>query len=205
MALVATDSGGSDFQIAPQGTHTAICNMVVDLGNQETSYQGQTKTKHQVWLRWELPQERIEWTDKDGNEKEGPMSLGRTYTCSLSEKANLRKDLEGWRGKAFSQEELEGFDLFNLLGVPCQVTVTHREANGKTYANVTGVAGWPKAVDKPKETENKAIKYSADDPKQFDDLPEWLQEKIKGATELAPYVPKEGEKTKEPLDDEIPF
>ena len=78
----------------------------------------------------------------------------------------------------FREAEKEAFDMFKLLGAACQVTVTHRESGGKTYANVTGVAGWPKGMDKPKETECKGLKYSQDEPEAFQELPEWLRDKI---------------------------
>lgn len=178
MSLMVKDTGGGDFTPVPEGTHLAVCNMVVDLGLQETTYMGQTTTKEQVFIRWELPSERIEWTDKEGQKREGPMSIGKIYTKSLSEKANLRKDLEQWRGKAFTPAELDGFDLFKILGVGCQVSVTHREKDGRTYANVTGVVGWPKGMKMPEKPENELLRYSPDEPGQRDLLPDWLRDKI---------------------------
>lgn len=178
MPLIAKDAGGGDFTPVPEGTHLAICNMVVDLGLQETTYLGKPLVKHQCFIRWELPHERIDWTDKDGSAKSGPMSIGKTYTLSLSEKANLRKDLESWRGKAFTEAELEGFDLFNLFGVGCQISVAHAVKEGKTYANIKGVVGWPKGMPKPTTTENQVIRYTEDEPEAYEDLPQWLRDKI---------------------------
>jgi len=160
--------------------------MVVDLGMQKTEWKGVESLKHQVYIRWETPQERIEY-EKDGEPVEGPLCIGKTYTVSLGDKANLRKDLEGWRGRAFTADELNGFDLFNVLGVACQVTVTHRQAqNGKTYANVTGVTGIPKGMEHPK-AENPLIKYTSDEADQFDALPKWLQEKVSGPDDNQDY------------------
>lgn len=211
MPLMAKDTGGSDFTPVPAGTHLAICNMVVDLGLQET--QGPfASVKHQAFLRWELPHERIDWTDKEGQKHSGPMSIGKTYTLSLSEKANLRKDLEVWRGKAFTAEELAGFDLFKLLGVGCQVTVVHEERGGKTYANVKGMAGWPKGVPKPQATENSCLKYSPDEPADFEKLPQWLKDKLnKQVVPGDASQPAKGDPGPAPddgsydPDDEIPF
>lgn len=209
MPLMAKDSGGGDFTPVPAGTHLAICNMVVDLGLQETTYLGKPTTKHQCYIRWELPHERIDWTDKDGQQRNGPMSVGKTYTLSLSEKANLRKDLQTWRGKAFTEKELDGFDLFNLLGVGCQVTVIHVEKNGKTYVNVQGLAGWPKGMPKPGVTENQKIRYSADEPDQREALPQWLRDKIdkQVASPEEPPLPSSEDDYSgtNNLDDEIPF
>ena len=181
MGLIAKDTGSdNDFTPVPQGTHLAICNMVVDLGLQETTYNNETKVKHQCFVRWELPHERIEW-EVDGQKKEGPMSIGKTYTLSLADKANLRKDLEAWRGKAFTPDELDGFDLFNLLGVGCQVIVTHKTRETRTYANVTGVASWPKGMPRPQVTENPILKYAEDAQADFEKLPEWIRNKIKAS------------------------
>lgn len=220
MTIMAKDTGNSgDFMPVPQGTHMAICNAVVDVGLQNTTYLNVATVKHQVYVRWELLNERIGWKDKEGRDHEGPMSIGKTYTLSLSEKANLRKDLEAWRGQAFSPDELHGFDITKLLGVPCQVTVTHREKELKTYANVTGVAGWPKGLDKPKGAENPLIIYSNDDTKEFQNLPQWLQDKIAAQVRPEPMAAGgEGDYGRAPdglphdpgpagaeLDDEIPF
>lgn len=203
MAIIASDNGGGgDFSPTPQGTHLAICNMVVDLGKQPIEYQGQQSTKHQVYLRWELPHERMDWKDKDGTERNGPRVIGKTYTLSLSEKANLRKDLEAWRGRAFTAEELKGFDISKLLGVPCMVTVVHSEKGGKTYANVSGVTGVPKGMAKPDGCECGILIYDDDNLDQYDALPEWLQKKVDAQVKSQPKSPvlADGE-----LDDDIPF
>jgi hypothetical protein len=185
--------------------------MVVDLGDQETNYQGAITVKHQCFIRWELPHERLDWQDKDGSTKSGPMSIGKTYTVSLSEKANLRKDLESWRGKVFTPEELKGFDLFKLLGVGCQVTVVHVDKEGKTYANVKGLAGWPKGMPKPGITEVGLMQYSPDEPKQYDMLPQWVKDKLAKRVKPAegpaeqPGDPGPAHDNGGDPDDEIPF
>ena len=123
MGITATDSGSmKDFKKVPPGCHFAICNMVVDLGVQETSFKGQAKQQHKVYIRWEVPDERVTY-EKDGKEIEGPCSIGATYTLSLSEKAKLRALLENWRGKLFTREELNGFDITTIAGKCCQVMV----------------------------------------------------------------------------------
>jgi len=195
MPLNVSDKGGGDFKQVPQGTHLAICNMVVDLGLQDSNY----GVKHQLYIRWELPQERLEY-EKDGVKHEGPMSIGCFYTASLSEKANLRRDLEGWRGRAFTPEELKGFDVFNVLGVPCQVTVTH---NDKGKARVVSVSGWPKGIEKPK-AENPLVKFS-DDEGNLDDLPEWLKEMVLGQVKKDDSGVDEKHPPPADFDDTIPF
>ena len=76
---------------------------------------------------WELPTETVEVEDRTETRV-----LSKQYTCSLSDTASLRKDLDSWRGRRFTDEELKGFDLRNIVGVPCQLSITNEERNGKT-------------------------------------------------------------------------
>ena len=199
MPIIAKDTGGGDFKIPDQGTHIAVCNMVVHIGLQPASNPAY-KPKDTIYIRWELPNERMTWTDKEGKEHEGPMVIGNYYTNSLSPKSYLRKDLEGWRAKAFTEEELNGFDVLKILGKPCMVTIVHNTSGQKTYANVASVAAIPKGTTAP-EAEIDLLKYSADDPEDKEKLPEWLQDKISKQ-----IIPEQEPQSQEPdFDDDIPF
>lgn len=212
MAIILNDSGGGgDFMPVSAGTHFAVCDMVVDLGRQEVKSQlyGDS-VKPQVYLRWQIPSERVEW-EKDGEKHEGPAVVGKIYTASLGEKANLRKDLQAWRGKPFSSDELNGFDISKLLGVPATITITHTEKNGRTYTNVASVGGIPRGSTAPKPEGDLRL-YDADNQQCFGDLPKWLREKIEhqvtGATGSADDLPEpRGAPTAfDPdLDDDVPF
>jgi hypothetical protein len=218
MAIIATNSGGNgDYKMVPPGNHRGICSMVVDLGNQRVQSQmyGE-KIKHQVYVAWELPDEPVTWTDKDGAERTGPMRIGKTYTVSLHENANLRADLESWRGRAFTEVELEGFDIAKLAGVSALINVAHKQGgNGKTYANVVAVTPLPKGMEKP-TTNDGALVYDADNVTAFDHLPEWLQKKIQEqVAQRHDDLPEQrGLKSSDPgyiagfdsdLDDDVPF
>lgn len=145
MELPKPSEGGGDFELAPIGTHLAVCYRVVDLGTQETTFDGQTKHAHKVLLCWELPDEKM----SDGR----PFIIQSRYTWSMHEKANLRKHLEAWRGVAFSEKDFGkgGFDIKNILGKPCILTVVHAEHTGKTYANVAGVGKLMKGQTSPQQ------------------------------------------------------
>jgi len=176
MGQILKNSGlDREFQIVDEGTHIAICTAVVGIGPQETHF----GEKEQLKIRFEISLERVTYTDKDGIEHEGPMIVWKTYTASLNEKANLRKDLESWRSKKFTDEELNGWDIGAIVGKPCMITIVHSENNGKTYANVATVTGVPKGTTVP-DAENDLIDFSFDDytDDQFNTLPEWLQEKV---------------------------
>ena len=192
MSLIMKNEG-DDFEITPEGTHIATCYLVVDLGHQKTTYKGIEKVKPQVLIGWELTNELM----SDGR----PFAASRIYNSFFSEKANLRKDLESWRGRKFSEEELQGFDISKLCGVPCQVTITHSEGE-KTYANVTTVTGLPKGVKAPQLVNDRVV-YQIGDATAFQKLPEWIQKKIENAVE--PVEKAESENPAPEFDDGVPF
>lgn len=202
MGLTVADSGGGDFKLPPEGNHLAVCFALIDMGMQESSYNGETKVQHKIRVGWELhTDERLE----DGR----LFSVWKNYTASLHEKATLRQDLERWRGRSFTAEELEGFDLKAVVGVPCLVQVTHKTVEGgKTYANVTGVSSLPRGMPKP-ERENDLQVYDPDDPKYADAsiLPEWLQEKLGAQPAKSPEQAYESmpEMTADEEFEDVPF
>ena len=129
MAIIA--KAGGDFKPAPEGTWPAVCVDVVDLGivqPKNPTY----KPQHRIQLRWVLDAEPA---NGDGR----PPMIVRSFGLSLNEKSNLRPFLEAWRGRAFTEAELEGFDVETILGANCQLQVLHRRDNGKVYANVSSI------------------------------------------------------------------
>jgi hypothetical protein len=200
-----TSSGGGDFKSVPSGSHIAICNLVADLGLQPGSglY---PDPKQQVYIRFEVPQERVEY-EKDGKRIEGPIVIGNTYTASMHEKANLRKQLEGWRGRKFSDEEAEKFDVSSILGKGCMLSVVETEKGGKIYSNIASISGLPKGFPAPK-AENPLLFFSEEESSSFSELPEWLQKKINGQlTKRTPEVHAAAQNYHglEITDDDIPF
>lgn len=135
MPIIARDNR-SEFQPAPEGLHQAVCVDVVDQG----LVTGQYGTKHKIQLRWQL--------DCEDEEGRRPLVV-KSYTLSLNEKAILRHHLEAWRGRPFTPEELEGFDLEKLIGANCQIQIVHNIGkNGGTWANVQAVVGLGKGMVK---------------------------------------------------------
>lgn len=200
MGRYASDSGGS-FTPAPIGTHVARCVRLVDLGTQHGEYKGQPTRRNQVLVTWELPDEIIE---VDG--KEMPVTTSRFYTNSLGEQANLRRDLEGWRGRAFTDDELHQFDLMNILGKPCMLTVVGGD-NGKT--KVASVSGLPKSVQCPPQI-NPSFAFWLDefDQAKFDELSDGIKKIIEKSEEWA-SVQNGGAPTPAPAnvnaEEDIPF
>lgn len=212
MPLTFSEKGSDNSKfLVPAGSHIALCNMVVWLGLQPGSGM-YPEAKLQVFISWELPHEIVEW-EKDGVKHKGPRVISKTYTASMGKKANLRKDLEAWRGKAFGEGEASKFDIGLILGKGCMINVVHKEGGEKTYANVVGISGIPKGTTLPGFS-TKPIYYAPDDTTLYDELPEWLRKKIDGqlqvtepkkAEAVLSIDPNFSEYAQEIQDDEIPF
>ena len=141
MSIIAKKEKKS-YSAAPEGLHAAVCCDVVDLGDVETAF----GPKHKVEFRWML-----EEIDPKSNL---PYMVTARYNLSLHEKSRLRPMLEGWRGRKFTEEELEGFDLESVVGANCQIQVIHNLGDeGQLYANVQVVI--PPAKGAPKLTINR--------------------------------------------------
>ncbi len=182
MPIYASDTGGGDdFKLVSPGMHPAVCDMMVDLGMQEQKSQlyGDS-VKHQVYIRWQIPGERLEY-EKDGAKIEGPMTIGGYYTLSLSEKANLRKVLQGWRGKEFTADEAAKFDIAAVLGKPCTLNVIHKTGNdGKVRAKIDSVGPQMKGLA-PAVLEGEPVLYDGGGEQSpvWGKLRPWMHETIK--------------------------
>lgn len=193
MSFYVEDKGG-DFERCPPGMHLARCYRIVDVGTQKSEYMGQIKYLHKVMLGWE-----IHGTDESGKPvkmRDGrPFAIFKNYTLSWSEKANLRLDLQSWRGKPFTQEEMRKFDLNNVLGAWCMLNIIERPGqDGKIYTNVAGVApvpsmikanGLPAAVNK-----NELFNLSDPDMVLFETFSQNLKAKIQSSPEWQKRIGK---------------
>lgn len=178
MGSIVKEKGG-DFKVLDEGTHLAICDAVVDVGLQNTQWESQQEHVH---MRFEVPAERVQFI-RDGVEVDEPMTIWTRFNKTLNKKATLRKDLESWRGRKFTEEELKGFELFNIAGKPCLITVVHNTTADRTYANISGIAQVMKGQE-VRAQELDTIVFSPDDTDRYQDLPEWLQEKFDSRVEL---------------------
>lgn len=173
MSLTASDKGGADFEMTPEGTYVARCYKIIDLGTQKGSEAYGGKEQHKVMIGWEL-------LDNDVKMEDGrPFTVNQFYTVSLHEKSKLRKDLEAWRGKKFTAEELAGFDLANVLGVYCMLQVVHSE-DGK-YANVNAIMSYK--GEKPKPVNDNVV-FDIDEPDMA--VFETMSDNMKGKIMTAP-------------------
>ena len=140
----AAGGTGEAYPIPDAEPHPGVLVAILDLGNHEEQYGDQeAKKARKVFLVWELTA-----TPMPGGKQN--FFVGRDFTLSLNEKANLRKFIRGWRGEDIPDGT--DFDIGSLLGTPdgqgkppgkkCIVNITHKKsADGKkTYSLVDSVS-----------------------------------------------------------------
>ena len=196
--IISASTGGSSIAPLEAGTYPAVCYGLIDIGWQYN--EAYKKSSPKLIIMWEIPGETI---TIDGEEKSRVIS--QTYTVSLNEKATLRKDLTSWRGKDFTDEELKQFDLKSILNVPCLLNIIHKESNGRTYANISGIMKLPKGVKVPRGMmEPVLFDLDTSDLSDIDELPEWIQKKIRESDTYKDRVAGIGHETDDGDDYEQP-
>ena len=219
MSLIAKDSGNVQIEKLEAGAYTAISSMLIDLGMQNNEKFGKTQRKFKLF--WNILGETVTIGDE-----ELPRTISKEYSLSLGEKSNLRKDLQAWRARPFSEEELKGFKLTNILNKGCQLQIIINEKNGKTYNDIAGIMSLPKGTTiQPLE---ETVVFDLEEQEtwiNWGKIPAWVQEQIKKAENyvesgLSKYVEEyeeivaeqEGKKAEESsnvdlpeADDDLPF
>jgi len=191
MGFIAKDNGGEgNFKKVPPGVYVARCYSLIDMGTQVTDGQYGSKEQHKIRIGFEIFGDDDAGNpltiDMDG--KMMPLTISKTYTLSLHEKAGLRKDLAAWRGRDFTDEEAKAFDVSKLMGVYCMLNITTSENNGKTYTNIAGITPLPQALKNAKPAaihDNVTFDLDQPDWTVFQHFHEKLQETIKKSPEFA--------------------
>jgi hypothetical protein len=186
-------------ELVPAGSYPARCIKIIHFGHVPDSYMGDKRIVNKVRLTWELPTETRVFAEDLG---EQPMAISKDYTVSLGDKANLRHDLEAWRGKPFTLDELAGFDVTKVIGAPCMLNIIHRmsKKTDNDYAVVAGISPMPKGIKCPPQVNPSFIWDYEDrfDEKILENMNEWFQEKIKSSEE---YKEKTGKADKKKSED----
>lgn len=153
MPILAKSEPESNRDPHPSGLYQAVCAFVEDIGMQANKFDPTKPPQHKVIIIWEtealMPDQR-------------PFQISKRYTLSLHEKATLRHDLESWRGKPFTAEELEGFDIEKLLNAQCLLNIIHKPKKAG------GLKAEVQSVIKPQANSQKLL-VASDKP------PAWIQ------------------------------
>lgn len=189
MSLIVKETGGKMIPVIPGDTYMGICYSIIHIGTVKDTYMGEEKLVNKVRLAWEIPGETYVFDEQKGPE---PRVLGKDYTLSLGDRSNLRKDLSAWRGRDFTADELKGFDLFNVIGHSCflSVSVKTSKTSQREYNQIASISKLPKAMSgNVPELHAEMLKSNYDSKsedffaKVWDKIPNWIQDEIKGSEE----------------------
>ena len=173
MEFIAKSEGNTSIPKLENGVYTVISSMMIDIGAQKSVLDNNIRRK--FIMVWNVVGEFIEV-----NKEKLPRVMSKEYTLSLNEKSNLRKDLQAWRGQAFTEEELQGFDILNVMNKPCQLQIINEEKNGKTYNNISAIMAMPKGMTVSTLDEITIfITNNAETWQNWEKIPKWIQDKIK--------------------------
>jgi hypothetical protein len=185
MGIYAEKKEGEDFiQIEP-GTYVARCFSMIEIGTIEIEFNGKKKKQKKVMITWELPTETAIFNEDKGPE---PFAVSKTYTLSMHEKSSLRKDLESWRGKGFTEEQTRRFDITKVLGQPCILSIIHEPSKTdpkKNFTKVSSISKLMKGQECPAQINpERLLCYENFDWDVYDKLSDYTKDKIKNSDEF---------------------
>lgn len=210
MAIMA-GSNSTPRELIEAGMHIARCYKMVQIGTVSENVLGTMTVMQKVRIGWEFPE--MTKVFKEGDQPK-PLVFEQEYTLSMGEKSNLRKMLTSWRGKPFSDEEAKSFDITKLLGVPCLLNITHKQAKSdatKLYEQISSITPLMKGqICPPQINQTFVLSYDDFDQTKFDSLPDFIKDKMKSSTEYASMTAKPGDfiphtSTSPEDDDDLPF
>lgn len=169
----------SNRTLQPQGTHVARIVSMIQIGtHQKEGRDGKPWEVAQARITFELPLETKVFREGDAPK---PLVITKEYSLLLGEKANLRKLIEAVIGTTLIDAEAYAFDVYNILGKPCAVTIKHKTnpTSKETYAYVESVNSLMKGVECPPQINPTFLfMLSPFDEEKFSNLPEFIREKI---------------------------
>lgn len=189
----------SKFTLTPSGTHIARLISIVQIGKIEVTWQGQVKNLEKIRLTFELVDELHVFEEgKDAI----PFIISGEFTLSMGSKTNLRPLVEGMLGVALLDSEADAFDVEELLGKPCLLTVKHETKGDRTYANIASAVPLMKGqVARDAYNPITLLTYNNWSQDLFNKLPQFVKDKMMSSEQ---YKKKFGVKS-EIATDEIPF
>lgn len=131
----------SKFKPHPEGQFVAQCVDAINLGESVEQFPGKPEKL--------VPKCALVFRTGEKNLESGELiDMGQEFTVSMGEKANLRKTLESWRGKPYTEQQIdEGVPIHKLAGNWALITVAQkRSRNDRLYAFVQSVVGVPAAM-----------------------------------------------------------
>lgn len=200
------------IEIIPAGNYVARCYSMIHIGTVSNTYGNDVKLQNRVLISWELPTLLYEH-----EEKEYPSIISKEYTLTMGSKGNLRKDLESWRGKAFTEAEADDFDLTKLLGAACMLNIIHKtsQTSGNAYANISSISRVPEGLTCP-QAMKEVYEFNYDDKfstQAVEIMPEFIRNKVMSSQEYLAKISGSEEQPPQDVpemsqgepDDDLPF
>ncbi len=177
MSRYATESSGGGF--SPEfKIHRAVCCQLCDLGTHDKEWNGKVMGQcSEVNFGFEFVDIELE----GDNETYHPI-WGQRFTNSLGKKANLRKLLEGWRGKPFTDDELKSFDLQSVLGLPCSLVI---QPNSNNKPKIMSIVKGDDSIQGNREPRSFWFEDFTGELPEW--IPEWMQKIIQESYEWDNY------------------
>lgn len=193
---------------APKAAHEAReqlapdsypCRLVwfLHLGTQPSKNPKFPKDKLKFRFTFEFPTELKEFKEWEGKK---PYILSREFTLSMFKTWLLRPFVESMIWKTLSDQEADDFDILSLMEQPYFASVITNESG---YADIQNVTKLPKAISCPDQINPTSIILIEDWEKEMENLPTFLQDKIKNSREYG-NMGKTEEKEEIKIED-IPF
>lgn len=196
-----------EFEQAPGGSVLSILTEIIELGTQPRApYNGKPRAPARM-IRFGF---EIDERMSDGRR----FKVFQRYNQSWYQTSRIRQDIEGWRGRAFQDDE--DFNVGVLLGKSCILTL---QQDGE-WTNIKNIAALMKGMQ-PLQPEGDLLAFDLDAPDWavYEKLSEKLQNTIAESPEyraarglvnrppvnMEPSEPREPATKSADLDDDIPF
>lgn len=124
-------SAGTKLEPAPEGDHPGICVGVINLGEEEETWEGRVSKTKKLALVWQVFPE-----DGQRDSSGAPFLIDVKVTQSVNDGARLRLLLESWLGRSLSSEELKRVSLAAFKGMSARLPIVHTVKNGFIHANI---------------------------------------------------------------------
>ena len=127
MSLEVPKNQQKQRELPPKGLQHARCIRIIDLGTQDTVFNGEPKKTPQVKFTFELVNHMFVFDEKKGPE---PFVVSQTHTASLSDKSNMYAMLKNWNEKVTEAlaAGAESVKLSTFIGQPAIIKITHEKS-----------------------------------------------------------------------------
>lgn len=168
----------TEFELVPEGTYIARIYRFIHLGTQSSMWSGKETLQKKILLSFELPLKKTVFKKEDG---EQPFTIHSRYTLSMFKTSQLRQMVESIMGKKMTDEEAYDFELEDLVGKACMISVVHNDG----FANIKSIVPMPEGITCPEPINEPFILNFTDQwsDEKFESLSKNLQDTIEKSPE----------------------